>query len=86
MYPQTAEAGQIQANNWPISEYKVIEMLRCWTFAKHGRGYQIAGSACRWTDGHFSVTTKIDGARHGRRFKEFGDALDFFNKKIRENC
>jgi hypothetical protein len=42
-------------------------------------GWAIAGSMLRWDNGRYSVSFDLDGARHGRSFLNFDDALALFN-------
>lgn len=39
-------------------------------------GWEIAGSAARWTDGHYKSTTMIDGMSFGRKYVKTGLGLE----------
>lgn len=43
-------------------------------------GWTPAGSLIRWDNGAYGVLWNSDGARHGRWYKSFDDALDHFNR------
>lgn len=82
-FPRTAEAGQIDAMGAPRSVTTILD-----TKSANGReyrllmvspGYEVAGSAMRWTDGYFAVRFTLDGARHGRRFKTSNQAHSLFD-------
>ena len=82
--PLIAEAGQVLRNEWPQSTSAQLDSAkvdgRDYALSQHTAGYEIAGSACRWTDGYFLVSTMIDGARHGRRFRREADARSHFDQ------
>lgn len=42
-------------------------------------GWACAGSVMRWDNGWYGIRYWIDGSIHGRRFREFSDALAAFN-------
>lgn len=43
-------------------------------------GWALAGSMLRWDNGCYAVAFEMGGARHGRRFKGFDEALALFEK------
>lgn len=43
-------------------------------------GWALAGAVSRWDNGCFRVSTVIDNAIHGRRFKTLDEAREIFTK------
>lgn len=83
-HPKITDYGTIKANAWPVASYKCLAKAskegREFTLCHVGRGYEPAGSMARWTDGYHAVRFYLDGAIHGRRFKDFNEAVELFNK------
>lgn len=44
-------------------------------------GWEVAGSAARYTNEKWSVLFFIDGIPHGQAFKTYNEATEFLNKK-----
>ena len=44
-----------------------------------GAGWETAGSVARWTDGYWAVLFDMDGASHGRRFRDEQEARCLFD-------
>jgi hypothetical protein len=79
-------------------EYAIrTELARSWSDAVHGivrlvhstAGYEVAGSAARFTNEYFAVRFQLGNATHGRRFKSEAEARETYarlteNKKERE--
>ena len=59
---------------------------REYSLKHHTPGFECAGSMARWS-GHemWSVTFYMDGATHGRRFLNKGEAQDLFDKWTRRD-
>ena len=50
-------------------------------------GYEPAGSMLRWTDAVYSVEFYLDGARHGKWFKNYDKAREEFYRLLNlEHC
>ena len=87
-YPKTAEYGQVRKNGWPVASFVTLDAKRGtkfpgreYRFNEIGAGYEIAGSAMRWTDHVYSASVMIDGARHGRRFRYYDKARDDYSAR-----
>lgn len=79
------ECGDIDRFNLTRSTRKVLDVMPSKQFperqiklAHHSAGYELAGSAMRWTEEVYSVTFELDGAIHGRKFHNSQDALALF--------
>ncbi len=56
------------------------------TLARVSPGWEMAGSAARWTNGYFGVSWNApDGARHGRQYKTLEPAQAHFDKLTGES-
>lgn len=88
-YPRTAEYGQVTRNHWPVSRPSVIEIGHAAdglavTFEKRPIGYECAGSAMRFRDHEgYAVHWSVGGCRHGRQFRTWAEAFEFYTNRIR---
>lgn len=85
-YKPTAEYGEVLANNLPRSERETIDKVHTgrhtYYLVRATAGYEIAGSAMRWTDEYYAVEVWVDGARHGRRHKTLEEAREDFEWRV----
>ena len=61
----------------------VFSILRGWdasgreiNLVDSSKGWEVAGSMARWTDGYYCVRWHIDGAQHGRKFVKTSRGLE----------
>lgn len=84
-YTLLAEYGTVDGEPRPVRT--VLEQKPCFQnrflvqLAAVTAGWAIAGSALRWDNGHFAVTWEIDGSLHGRRFRTYEEAKQFFDSR-----
>lgn len=81
--------GQIaEYRDAPSAQFSKVTILdkasnerREYVLSHHTPGFELAGSMARWNDHEvWSVTFESDGATHGRRFLNKGEAQDLFDK------
>ena len=85
--PAIAEYGDIKRLGWRMSVETLLGTHvrerdgRVYKLSHHAAGYEVAGSCARWTNEKWSVRFMLDGARHGKSFASWLDAVCYFRKR-----